>query len=343
MSLPRRAGGRWLVMLTGFALSGVALYIFLRRVDGQELWTSFASANLWILSICLLTKGVVLALNATRTRILLLPIRRYSFVDTFVPWLTGYVTDNLLPFRLGELVRIDLLARAGRISRGSTVAVVALDRLLDLMSLLVLLGFAVPLLAIDLSGDQRLFFVVAIVGISVMAALWLSARPSRVMRLAAVISRPFGVRTRAWLHEKAERFSEGLGALRSGSMVFAVVGVTFLTRLVGLATIQCWLWAFDLNVPLYTPVVVLLFISVGTMIPSSPGFVGTFHVACAYALELMGVEPAVAASVAIAGHFMATVPWTVIGLSVALPSIRRFWSEERQSLVPSDHIARAQP
>lgn len=343
MSLPRRATRQWLVMVAGFALSGVALYVFLRRLDAQELWSSLASANVWILSICLLTKGAVLSLNAIRTRVLLLPIRRYRFVDTFVPWLTGYVTDNLLPFRLGELVRIDLLARAGRISRGSTVAVVALDRLLDLISFLVLLAFAAPLLAINLSGDQRLLVVVAIVVTSVMAALWLSVSPSRVTRLMALISRPFGGRTRVWLNEKAERFSDGLGALRSCNMVFAVVGVTLLTRFVGLATIQCWLWAFGLTAPLYAPLVVFLFISVGTMIPSSPGFIGTFHVACAYALELVGVEPSIAASVAIAGHFMATVPWTGIGLFVGLPSIRRLWSEERDSLIPSDRIVRAQP
>ena len=62
-----------------------------------------------------------------------------------------------------------------------------------------------------------------------------------------------------------------------------------------------------------------------SIVPSSPGFIGTYHVAVAYALEIMGVEPAVAASVAIAGHFMATVPWTIIGLFVTLPTIRGVW------------------
>lgn len=326
----------------GFALSGVALYYFLRRVDGEDLLSSLASANLWILSLCVLTKGAVLSLNAIRTKVLLLPIRRYRFVETFLPWLTGYVTDNLLPFRLGEIVRVDLLARAGRISRGSTVAIVGLDRLLDLLSLLVLLAIAAPILAIDIGRSHRLLLVAGILILAVGMALWLSARPARLAGTLSLVSRPFGPRVQTWLVEKAQRFSDGLGALRSRTMVLTVLGVTFLTRLVGMLTIQCWLWAFGLSLPVYAPLIVLLLISVGTMIPSSPGFVGTFHVACAYALELMGVEPSIAASVAIAGHFTATVPWTVIGLFAGLPSIRRLWSKERGSLMPSDRIVRAQ-
>jgi uncharacterized protein (TIRG00374 family) len=280
------------------------------------------------------TKGTVLALSAARTRILLSPIRLYSFRDAFVPWLTGYVTNNVLPFRLGELVRVDLLARAGRISRGSTIAVVALDRLLDLMSLLLLLVLVAPLLAVDVGSDRKFLVVVVFVVTATATALTFSARPTLAAKLVSWISHPLGTRARLWLTEKAERFSDGLAALQSARKVLMVVVVTLLARLVGLCTIQCWLWAFGLELPYYAPVVVMLFLSAGTMIPSSPGFIGTFHVACAYALELMGVEPATAASVAIAGHFMATVPWTVIGLSVGFQSIRRLWRQQRDSLLP---------
>ncbi|MGB8329594.1 MAG: lysylphosphatidylglycerol synthase domain-containing protein, partial [Polyangiales bacterium] len=104
-----------ILMVAGFVCSGLALYYFLRRVDGDQLRSALVSANLWVLSIGMLTKLAVLSLNAVRTQILLLPLRRYTFSECFFPWLSGFVMDNLFPFRLGELVRIDLLARAGRI------------------------------------------------------------------------------------------------------------------------------------------------------------------------------------------------------------------------------------
>lgn len=326
-------------MGVGFACSGVALFCFLRRVDGEALLSALGSANLSILSISVLTKVAVLSLNAVRTQILLLPLRRYGFFECFLPWLSGYVTDNLLPFRLGELVRIDLLARAGRISRSSTIAVVGLDRLIDLMSLLVLLAIAAPILAIDLGNANRLFMTSGVVVGCVATVLWLALHPSTVSRIVAVLVRPLSATAQEWLVDKAQRFSEGLGALRSRTMVLGVLGVTFVARAVGVLSIQCWLWAFGLSLPLYAPLVILLFISVGTMIPSSPGFIGTFHVACAYALELMGVAPEIAASVAIAGHFVSTVPWTIVGVFVSFPGIRRVWQQQGESIRPAEHVA----
>ncbi len=339
MSWARRLPKQRVIMLLGIALSGIALYYFLRRVDGQRLLSALGSANFWILSICVLTKGVVLSLNAARTRILLLPLRRYRFSECFLAWLSGYVTDNLLPFRLGELVRVDLLARAGRISRSSTIAVVGLDRLTDLMSLLILVLVAAPLLAIDVGNADRLILLFGILFSSLIAALWLATHPSAISRVVAVFVRPLSERAQEWLVDKAQRFSDGLGALRSRAMALTVLGITLFARLVGMLTIQCWLWAFDLSLPLYAPLVILLFISVGTMIPSSPGFIGTFHVACAYALELMGATPELAASIAIAGHFMATVPWTAGGLLLSFPGIRRVWRQQRESIRPTEHAA----
>jgi len=312
-------------MTAGFALSAVLAIFFLRRVDLRELGPTLASVDPWILSACFLTKGAVFSLGALRSSVFLRPLRRYRFRECSTAILAGYVTNNIFPFRLGELVRIDLLARAGEISRGSTVAVVALERLLDLISFLMLFALVVPLLAIDLSGDRRLAWLLgAIVG-ALLAMAWLTTNPSRFPRFVVFFSRPFSPRLQAWLFQKSQRFVDGLSALRSSRAVVEALSLTFAIRLVGMLTIQCWLWAFGIELPLYAPLIVMVFLSIGTMVPSSPGFIGTFHFSVAYALELLGVDPSTAASVAIAGHFMATVPWTIIGLFVSLPAIRGVW------------------
>lgn len=318
-------------MALGLVSSAVLLFFFLRRVDLGQLGSTLVSVNLWILSLCVFTKGTVLSLNALRTKVLLRPLRPYRFSECLASWLGGFVTNNVLPFRLGELVRMELLTRTGRLSRGSTVAVVALERLVDLGSFLVLLSIAVPLLAIDLSDDTRAAWALGVVLIAFLGVVWLATNPSMFPRLVVFFTRPFSKRLQAWVFEKAQHFVDGFSALRSSRAIFESLALTFVARLVGMLTIQCWFWAFGLDLPLYAPLIVMVFLSIGTMVPSSPGFIGTFHVACAYALELMGVEPPMAASVAIAGHFMATVPWTIIGLFVALPTIRSVWQRSRQT------------
>ncbi|MGB3050000.1 MAG: lysylphosphatidylglycerol synthase transmembrane domain-containing protein [Polyangiales bacterium] len=336
--MPRRLTKERFVMGVGLTLSAVLAFYFLRRVDLGQLGATLASVNLWILSFCLATRGAVFALSALRSKLFLKPLRRYRFYECFTAWLAGDVTNNIFPFRFGELVRIDLLARSGRISRSSTLAVVALERLLDLASLLILFAIAVPLLAIDLSGDRRLAWVLGATVGALLIIAWLITDPSRFPRIVVFFSRLFSPTVQAWLYQNAQRFVDGFSALRSSRAVAEGVLITFLMRLVAMLSIQCWLWAFGIDLPLYAPLIVVVFLSVGTMVPSSPGFIGTYHVACAYALELMGVEPAVAASVAIAGHFMATVPWTIIGLFVTLPTIRTVWKRAPRHSRPTERI-----
>jgi uncharacterized membrane protein YbhN (UPF0104 family) len=206
--------------------------------------------------------------------------------------------------------------------------------LLDLLSFLTLFAIALPLLAIDLSGDARVAWLLGAILGTFLAVAWLVTNPSRFPQVVVFFSRPFSPKVQAWVFEKAQRFVDGFSALRSSRAVIQALTLTCLTRLVGMLTIQCWLWAFGLDLPLYAPLIVMVFLSIGTMVPSSPGFIGTFHVACAYALELLGVGPAMAASVAIAGHFMATVPWTIIGLFVTLPAIRSVWSRGQRPGTP---------
>jgi uncharacterized protein (TIRG00374 family) len=334
----RRLTKERVVMSVGFALSAVLAFYFLRRVDLSLLGSTLASVNLWILSLCLLTKGAVFSLGALRSKVFLKPLRNYRFAECFAAVLGGYVTNNIFPFRLGELVRIDMLARAGGISRGSTVAVAALERLLDLASFLILFAVVVPLLAIDVSGDHRLAWGLGAILGTLLVLGWLVAKPSTFPRVVVFFSHPFSDRVQAWLFEKAQRFVDGFSALRSSRSVMQALVLTFTTRLVGMLTIQCWFWAFGLDLPLYAPLTVMVFLSIGTMVPSSPGFIGTYHVACAYALELLGVEPAMAASVAIAGHFMATMPWTLIGLFVSLPTIRAVWKRGPRPSRPVESV-----
>lgn len=336
--MPPRLTRERFVMGMGLTVSAVLAFYFLRRVDLAQLGATLASVNLWILSLCLVTRGAVFALSALRSKVFLKPLHRYRFSECFTAWLAGDVTNNILPFRLGELVRIDLFARTGGISRSSTLAVVALERLLDLVSLLMLFAIAVPLLAVDLSGDRRLAWILGTTLGALLLIVWLSADPSRFPRIIVFFSRPFSPRVQAWLYQNAQRFVDGFSALRSSRAVVQGVAITFLMRMVAMLSIQCWLWAFGIDLPSYAPLIVIVFLSVGTMVPSSPGFIGMYHVACAYALELMGVEPAVAASVAIAGHFMATVPWTIIGLFVTLPTIRAVWKRGPRSSRPAERI-----
>ena len=97
------------------------------------------------------------------------------------------------------------------------------------------------------------------------------------------------------------------------------------------------LWAFDLSLPWTAPMVVLVFASFAVTLPSSPGFVGTYHYFVALSLRVMGVPAARAASFAFLVHAAGVLPYTLISVLLLIPDALR------GDLVPATATATSSP
>jgi hypothetical protein len=131
----------------------------------------------------------------------------------------------------------------------------------------------------------------------------------------------------------AERFNrtvqsslESLGVLRSWRRLGIVMVYSFLIWGVNALSFGLCFLAFDMAVPWYGAFVLQSLINFGLVIPSTPGFVGVFEAVTRASLAIYGVEPGPAVSYAVAYHFCAYVPITLIGL----------WSLSRARLHLSD-------
>jgi uncharacterized membrane protein YbhN (UPF0104 family) len=113
---------------------------------------------------------------------------------------------------------------------------------------------------------------------------------------------------------RVERFAGGLSALGSSAPALTATIVTVGYWAATLGSTQIWLWAFDLSLPWYAPLVITSFLAFGTFLPSSPGFVGTYHYFAAASLRVFGVAEPTAIAFGVVGHAMAIVPFTVLGV-----------------------------
>jgi hypothetical protein len=133
--------------------------------------------------------------------------------------------------------------------------------------------------------------------------LWLS-------RLCSV----FPDRVRDRLVEIAVQFTKGLGVLQNARSLAAVVGWSLAVwAIVGFSNYFIFL-AFDLTVPWYGPYVVLVIVSLGVMLPSAPGYFGTFQYFTVAALKLFGIPASVGLSFSLVLHAGNYVPVTLLGL-----------------------------
>ena len=143
-----RSHARTIVVL---ALAVGLVALFLRNVDLGGVVDGILHARPEWLALSLATTFANLAIRALRWQYLLQPLGRTTFANAFRATAVGFAANNLLPARAGEVIRPYFLARHEQMSATGAFATIILERLLDTMTVLMLLASYVFLFGRDVA------------------------------------------------------------------------------------------------------------------------------------------------------------------------------------------------
>ncbi len=220
-------------------------------------------------------------------------------------------------------MRVAYLARVTPASAESSLAVVALERIVDTFCLLVILAIAVAVTTLNVEDDARIFVMTAVVVVGLGGAVAIAKHPDFAMRVVRWAASILGQRISEAITVRAERFTEGIAALASGRLLSRVLALSFALWVSALVTLWIVATSLGIHVGWHMPIIVLVFVAFGTMLPNSPGFVGTYHYFATSALVFLEVEREPAAAFATVAHVMAIVPYTLVSLPFLLPHLTR--------------------
>lgn len=309
----------------GLAVTLALLVWVLRGVDPSAIWLGIRSADpFWFFgSIALATAG--LALRAERWRIFLGPVHPGTrFGNRLAAVSIGFMGNNLLPARAGELARVLALTRLEGVPVGQGAGTLVVERFLDAVAILLLLllalvdpGFPSEVEVMGRPVGVAVGFASSLLGLALLPVLLLLFLPGPSLRvvdpLTRILPRAVGDRIRAGV----QGFLAGLGSLRAPS-----------TLLMGLFwSLGFWLWhsasmwmafrAFGIEAgfgaALFLNAVLAFFVAV----PSSPGFFGTFHAGAITALAVYAVPDERVLAFAFGTHLGGFIPVTLLGLFYA--------------------------
>jgi len=316
--------------LVGVAISVGLLVFILRHVDLGQVRRDLASAHLLPLALAVLVATLTFPIRAVRWRILLrtaggdpLPLAGAWHATAI-----GFMANNVLPFRAGELIRPFAITRLGGARFTSALSSIAVERIFDGLTITALLTFALlsPGLATGVAVGPVSVGHLAVVaggvsGGALVVALAVVAWPLAAERaVRAVIPAPHLADRIVGL---IEGIRQGLAALNSPTRIGGVVLWSVVLWLVNALSFYIAFAAFGIQVSFVGALLVQGLVSFGVSVPSTPGYVGPFEAAIVAALALYGVGESRAFSYAIAYHATTFVPITLLGLwSVASTPIR---------------------
>ena len=307
----RRLG---LQLLLGLALSAVLIWLSVRSLDLREVGRALASANwLWFLPICGLTL-LAFWIRAVRWGWLLMGVKRVNAWSLFSATMIGFAANNLLPARLGELVRPWALGKSERISRSSVFATVIVERVVDMFCILVFLAVALMLhpapAVIRDAGLTALALNLALL----VALIGIERSPAHADRLAGWLQRKLPAKIGPRVASLLRNFAGGLGVFRHGPGLLWVTVYSLLLFGVTTLGLSACMAAFSLHVPWYAGLVMLVVTAFGIMVAPTPGYLGAIQYACVLGLSLFGVPAALAFSFSLYYHLTQFLPITVVGL-----------------------------
>ena len=306
---------KWRIWI-GLIVSAAFLYWVTRQVeDFGEVVRHLGSADYrWIVP-AMAAYFVGVWIRAIRWQVLLYPIKRISVGRLFAVVAIGYMANDVLPARLGEVVRAYVLKERHGISRLSSLATIAVERMFDGAVMLVFVGIA----SLSMPFNDEVSAIFRIAGLVFIAAFLLLflvvSSPALANRIARFVLAFLPESLRHKGRAPIDKILVGLASLQSVGSLATILGLSILAwsfealmyLLIGIG--------FGLDIPPIGYLLTTGVINLGTMVPSSPGYIGTFEALGVLSLGFLGADSQQALSYVVVLHLALLLPITLLGFA----------------------------
>lgn len=301
----------WAAVAVGVSL--IALFVL--ATDLSEIADAFAEASYWYVAPAVVVLFLSFWIRCYRWSVLMRPVAAISARRLFSYSIIGYMANNLIPARAGELIRAYVLGERERISTMGALGAIAVERLFDGCVLVLMLLTAGAVAGLSDGRLQAIAIVsAALFTIALVAFYWLTLREERAHRVAGFIL----ARLPATAGERLRPHVNAIiGALRSVHdwrsfllvAFFSILGWTVEAgayAIVGLA--------FGIKVGFAHYVLLLAAANLAIIIPTFFGGAGPFEWAAKLVMVNAGLGGGLAAAYAIVAHAVVVAPATIVGL-----------------------------
>ena len=318
--------GRPIVWL-GVAISAAAIALAVRGLHVEDVGRALSETKLvWLLPA---VAAIVLAFypRVRRWQVLFYPRAGLSQYNLYGAMAVGYMLNNLLPLRVGELGRAYLIAKSENVDYAQALSTILVERVLDI---LVLFGILLVLLPfVDeppwATGSAVILGLVTL-GLAVLLATVGSSRQlalAGARKLLRVTSSETQIRAERWL----EAALTGFAVLSHPRVLIEAVFWSVLGWACSSVFLFCCLRALDLHLSYAAPLFVMVAINLGMVIPSTSGYVGVYHTIVIEAMtKVFSVDRESAAALAIITHALFYVIPVVLGAAY-LWHRRELWGD----------------
>jgi glycosyltransferase 2 family protein len=296
--------------VAGVAVSLVALWLVLRSVDLQEAAQVLRTADWRWIAVVVAFLCVDLAIRTLRWQRLLAPIAHVAYPHTLGYLLVGYLANNILPARIGELVRSHYAGDREGISRSTTLGTIVVERVVDLVTVVAIASVAILVLSVR-----------GIVASAVLAGAAVAGLLAVGLAVGIAAHRLPGAERIALWAARYPRVREAVARLRDGLKVAGrprtLVEALLLSAVAWGATILAFAasgQAIDVQLTIGQAALIASGVALASAVPAGPASLGTFELAAVTLGGAVGLDSAESFAIGLIAHVSILVITSAGGL-----------------------------
>ncbi len=289
----------------------VAIFFF---IEPAEILAALETARWGYLGLTAVGIILFLLIRAVRWRFML--NNDISLTNTFHIQNIGYLVNNFLPLRLGDVAQAVLIGSVPPVTISRGLSTVVVTRILDMLFMVVLLPFTLASVeTLPIQVQETALFIGALTSVAVVILVIAANQRPLARRLAtAVFSRIGRLNTETWV-QRIDDLLAGLSSLTSLKSGLILLVTTILTWLPIIAAYYFGLLAVNLTPTPAMAGFVVCAAALSVAAPSSPGQIGVFHAGVIFALTtILGQPEGPAASFAFLYHAINLTTTTLFGI-----------------------------
>jgi uncharacterized protein (TIRG00374 family) len=295
----------------GLGISALSLYFAFQGIQLDKVADALRGAEyVWLLPAAILFL-VSYAGRVFRWQLLFAP-QKMRLAKIFSALNIGYFLSNLLPARLGDLIRAYLIGDIEGVSKARALSTVVVERMSDGLTVVLLVAITALFVPnIPLEARQGAVGVAAMGVGAILFLVLLSFQKEHGLTLLRRLTASIPMLQRAGLWRALESLIDGFAVLRSPRPIFGVAAWSVFVW--GAGGLMFWvvMQAMHLNLPVQAAFLVMVVTSLVVVVPSSPGYVGVFHYVAQLTLtSVFSVDKSSALSYAFVMHAF-TYVWLI--------------------------------
>ena len=307
----------WVKHLIGGGITLLCLLVFFRQINFGEVLEAFENFRWVYLILGLTSLAFGYALRIIRWSMMLKAAgAAATFANCSAPFLGSIALNNVLPLRLGDVVRALVFPKSMGITRTTATTSLVVERLIDLLTLLASLAiglFAIPSVAISPELKASAVALALVGGLALLLGILFSGPLGRLCGALAARPNAHGASALRKIYETLGSLLHGFDVMSRPRILSTMLIVSMFVWGGEAGLFHFVLLGAGMEGSFLVALLVMAVATLSTLVPSSPGYVGPFHLAAFTAISLVGGTAAQAGSYAVIVHLTLWLPTTLAG------------------------------